>query len=146
MREVGLVDSARGLVSHGHLCWAYQDRAEFLARALECIADGIAIGQRVEYVGSGCVETLRAELAGLDGTEEALGGVGVSPVDDFYRFSGHGDVVDPAAAVAAHVDATGKALAAGYTGLRVVADATAAVRTPEQRDAFARYEVSSTGR
>ena len=36
--------------------------------------------------------------------------------------------------------ATEAALAAGYRGLRVAADVTALIRTPEQLDAFARYE------
>ncbi|MFN2479846.1 MAG: MEDS domain-containing protein [Pseudonocardiaceae bacterium] len=142
LRMVGRADSARSLPSHGHLCWAYQDRADFLARAVECILDGVALGQRVEYVGSGVVETLRADLAGLDGIRDVLddGDVAVSLVADFYPFYGHSHVVDPVAAVAARVAATEEALSAGYTGFRVVADATAVVRTPEQRDAFARYE------
>jgi hypothetical protein len=142
MRMVGRADSARSLLSHGHLCWAYQDRAEFLARALECILEGIAIGQRVQYVGSRTVETLRAELAGLDDIEDILedGDVAVSPFGDFYPFYSGSDVVDPVAALAAHVAAADAAVAAGYTGMRIVADATAVVRTPEQRDAFARYE------
>lgn len=90
VRTVGLVDSARGLVPHGHLCWAYQDRAEFLARALEWTLDGIALGQWIEYVGDSSAETLRGELAGLDGIQDALdcGNIGVSSVGDFYRFAG----------------------------------------------------------
>lgn len=39
-----------------------------------------------------------------------------------------------------YATATEQAVAAGYTGLRVAADATTLVRTPEQLDAFARYE------
>ncbi len=140
MRMVGVVDSARGLAPHGHLCWAYRDRAEFRARAAEFMADGIAAGQWIEYVGSGSTEALRAELNELEGINADGAGIEVSPVGDFYRFTGHGDVVDPVAAVAARVDATEKALAAGYTGLRAVVDATAVVRSAEQRDAFARYE------
>lgn len=59
MRTAGVVDSARGLLPHGHLCWAYQDRAEFQVRALEYMTDGIALGQWIEYVGSGSGEALR---------------------------------------------------------------------------------------
>ncbi|MFY9807733.1 MAG: MEDS domain-containing protein [Pseudonocardiaceae bacterium] len=142
VRTVGLVDSARGVVPHGHLCWAYQDRAEFLARALEWISDGIALGQWIEYVGDSSAEMLREELAGLDGMKELLdgAGIGVSSVGDFYRFTAHSDVVDPVAAVATVVAATEKALAAGYTGFRASVDATAMVRTREQRAGFARYE------
>ncbi|MBV9012988.1 MAG: MEDS domain-containing protein [Pseudonocardiales bacterium] len=143
MRTVGLVDSVRGLVPGGHVCWAYQDRAEFRVRARECLVDGIALGQWVEYVGSGSAEELRDELAGLEGVGQLLdgGGIGVSPVGDFYEFSDHsGDVVDPLRAVAKFVVATEKALAGGYTGLRAVVDCTAAARTAHQRAAFARFE------
>ena len=49
-------------------------------------------------------------------------------------------MVDPDAQVRAYAAATGAALAADFTGLRVVAEATPLVRTPEQLDAFARYE------
>jgi anti-anti-sigma regulatory factor len=49
-------------------------------------------------------------------------------------------VIDPAVQVRAYATATDEAVAAGYTGLRVVADATSLVRTPAQLDAFARYE------
>jgi len=42
--------------------------------------------------------------------------------------------VDPDAQVRTYAAATGAALAAGFTGLRVVAEATPLVRTPEQLD------------
>lgn len=53
VRTVGVVDSVRGLVPGGHVCWAYRDRADFQARALEYLTDGIALGQafaRFEYL------------------------------------------------------------------------------------------------
>lgn len=103
MRINGVVDSARGLVPHGHLCWAYEDRTEFHARASEYMADVIAAGQWIEYVGSGCAEELCEQLAGIDVVKQALdnGAAGVCSVDDFYAFRGHSDVVDPVPAVAA---------------------------------------------
>ncbi|MEU7871887.1 MEDS domain-containing protein [Dactylosporangium sp. NPDC049140] len=47
---------------------------------------------------------------------------------------------DPAAQVRTYARATERALADGYTGLRVAADATPLVRTAQERAAFARYE------
>lgn len=142
MRLSRVVDSARGLLPHSHLCWAYRDRSEFRARAGECMAGAYAAGQWIEYVGEGDAEALWDELAGLDGVEEILdgGGVGVSSVHEFYEFVGHSDVVDPITAVAKRVAATEQAVAAGYTGFRIVVDATPVARTPEQREAFARFE------
>jgi hypothetical protein len=131
-----------GLLPHGHLCWGYWDRADFLARGIEFMLDGIRGGQRVEYVGSGSVEQLRDELLRVDGAGAALdpNAVRYASVRDFYRFSGHSGVVDPAASVAARISAAEEALAAGYTGSRAVVDATAVARTPQQREAFARLE------
>jgi anti-anti-sigma regulatory factor len=143
MRTVGLVDLARGLVPGGHVCWAYQDRVEFRVRAREYIADGIALGQWIEYVGCGSAEELREELAGLEGIGPVLesGGIGVSSVGDFYEFPDpSGDVVDPLRTVATRVVATEKALAEGFTGLRAILDRTAVARTARQRAAFARFE------
>ncbi|MDN5747366.1 MAG: MEDS domain-containing protein [Pseudonocardia sp.] len=138
----GAIDPVESLAACGHVCWSYKDRAGFRVRALEYAASGIAAGQWIEYVGSGSVEGLRTELAGLDGMAEHVeaGRVGVSSVADFYPVVGHSDVVDPVAAVAARVAGTEKALAAGYTGFRAVVDATAMARSAEQRAAFARYE------
>ena len=64
----------------------------------------------------------------------------MSSVDEFYRYGDDDRVVDPERSLAARVEEIERALAAGFTGLRVVADATAVVGRPEQVDAFARYE------
>ncbi|WP_433074282.1 MEDS domain-containing protein [Dactylosporangium sp. CA-052675] len=48
--------------------------------------------------------------------------------------------IDPAELVRFWADATERALADGYTGLRVAADATRLVATPEGRAAFGRFE------
>ena len=70
----------------------------------------------------------------------ARGGWGVSPVDDFYRYRDGDRVVDPERSAAARAEDIEQALTAGFTGFRIVADATAVVRRPEQVEAFARYE------
>ncbi|MGX7827971.1 MEDS domain-containing protein [Actinokineospora sp. 24-640] len=139
MRVNRIVDSARGLVPHGHLCWAFGDRAEFRARAAEYITDALSAGQWVEYVGSGDPRALWAELGAMIGGVADRGGVGVSTVEEFYE-TARGEPVAPEAVVASRVAAAGRAVAAGYPGVRAVVDCTAMVRTPPQRAAFARYE------
>jgi anti-anti-sigma regulatory factor len=140
MRTSGIVSCAQGLTPYGHLCWAYRDSSEFRERAAEYIKDGLAAGQRVEYVGSKSAAALRDELATLDGKELAgAEGIGVSPADDFYACPQSG-LVDPDRAAEAAVTATEQALAAGYTGFRAVVDCTEVARTKKQREAFARYE------
>lgn len=141
MRLSAAVDSAAGLTPDCHLCWGYRDRSEFRTAAREFIADGIASSQWVEFVGGDSIEQSLEELYAL-GLEQAVeeGDVGCSSVWDFYRSSGKSGVVDPAASVAARISAAQDVLAAGYKGFRAVVDASAVVRTVQQREAFARYE------
>jgi hypothetical protein len=142
VRLAGVVDSARGLAPLSHLGWGYTDRAEFRTSAREYLADGIAAGHRLEYVGNGGVDRLRAELAGFADVDELLGrgDLRVAPVEEVYELAGATGVVDPVGSVAARVAATEAALAAGYAGLRAAVDATALARTDAQRAAYAHYE------
>jgi DcmR-like sensory protein len=117
--------------SHSHLCWVFDDYADFRAAAVEYLADGLARGLRVRYI---------AELAPLERLEEARrpGAVEVLPVSGSY--AGSARCVDSRTQVELYAADTRTAVAAGFTGLRVAADATMLVRTPAQLDAFARYE------
>lgn len=135
-RRHGTVDSAAGLIPFGHLGWGYHDRSEFLVRAAEYIADGLAQNQWVEYVGSGKREQLRAELSLLP---MGTGDVKITDTMEFYAVPS-GDVVDPHVAVAARVAAVENAIAQGYTGFRAVVDATSVAQRTDQRDTFAQFE------
>ena len=115
------MSSRPGTTSYGHVCLAYDSRAELETRAGDFLAAGEAAGERVHYLA---VTAPARPLPFL-------------PLGGTYRV---GAVVDPVEQVAAYTAATEEALAAGYTGLRVVADATPLVGTAEQLDAFARYE------
>ncbi|MFJ7219200.1 MEDS domain-containing protein [Amycolatopsis sp. NPDC098790] len=125
--------------ARGHLCWGYRRRAEFVARARDFLAAGLAAGEQVLYVAPGDEASLIAQLRETGQFDAGLrrGAVRVSSVDSTYTT---GTVVDPAGQVRLYAAATEAALAAGFTGLRVAADATSLVRTPAQLDAFARYE------
>lgn len=138
-RHHGVVDSAGGLIPFGHLGWGYRDRAEFLSRAGEYIADGQTLNQWVEYVGAGTREQLRAELDTVPGIADT-GDVRVTPVLEFYAVADGSDTVDPDIAVATRVAAVHEAIEQGYTGFRAIVDATAVTMRPDQRDAFARFE------
>ncbi|MGQ0775469.1 MAG: MEDS domain-containing protein [Pseudonocardiales bacterium] len=135
----GVTEAARSFNHHDHLCWAFDEFDEFHSRAVEFLADGLARGQRVWYVADGDPSTLWDGLRNLDETNQACGpgAVQVQSLGDRYPT---GAVVVPATQVQAYAAATEDALAAGFTGLRVAAEATPLVRTPEQLDAFARYE------
>lgn len=111
--------------AYGHTCLAYDDPAAFEAAARDFLAEGVAAGEQVWFV------------AGWTPRDWAFQPE-VVRVGEHYP---EGTVIDPAAGVAAYARATERAVADGFTGLRVAADATALVRTPAQLDAFAHYEV-----
>ncbi|PPK63243.1 MEDS domain-containing protein [Actinokineospora auranticolor] len=123
----------------GHQCWSFADRAEFVARAGRFLAGGLESGQRVCYIGSGGVPALTAQLRGVGGFDDAVdsGAAQVVALDGLYPSD---RVLDPVAQVQVYAAATRAALAAGYRGLRVAADATDLVRGPARLAAFARYE------
>ncbi len=122
-----------------HVCWGYRDVGEFVTRARDFLADGVAAGERILYVASGDETALAGQLRVDARLDEAFrrGAVQVVPVEAAYRT---GTAVDPVTQVERYAAATAEALAAGYTGLRVAADVTSLVRTPAQLDVFARYE------
>ncbi len=123
-----------------HLCCLHRDVAEYHRRAAAFLADGLREGLRVAYTATHGMEAARAELADLDDVDRLVAGgaVQILPVQEVY---GPGGPVDPERVVAAYAAATEAALADGFRGLRVSADATELVRTPEQQDAFARAEI-----
>jgi hypothetical protein len=118
-----------------HTCWSFDDHRSFDRYAREFLNDGLGCGEQVRYVPgprSGGVTEWLLDTAG--GRDES---VRILAPEEAYRTSG---AIDPVVQTAAYVTATEEALAAGFTGLRVVADTTALVRTAAHLDAFARYE------
>jgi hypothetical protein len=132
-------DSEPSSPVRSHVCRGFRRRAGFTVPARDFLAEGLAAGERVLYVAPGDEASLTARLRadGRFGDGFRRGAVRVSSVDSTYPT---GTVVDPAGQVGLYATATAEALAAGFTGLRVAADATSLVRTPAQLDAFARYE------
>ncbi|WP_447001892.1 MEDS domain-containing protein [Saccharothrix isguenensis] len=139
MRRSGLVDDGRGFGPHDHVCWRYDDAGDFRDQARAFLSEGLAMGYCVRYIGTGDVDALDADLDGIEGIEEArrTGAAQVMSLDAAYPV---GTVIGAAAQVRTYTEATEAALAAGFAGLRVVADCSALVRTPDQLAAFARYE------
>ena len=134
-----MVDHTRGLRAHDHVCWRYDDVRQFRARARDFLAEGLEQGYRVCYVASGDADTLVEDLRGIDGIERALraGAAQVASLDATYPV---GTVIEPEAQVRTYAAATEAAVADGFAGFRVAAEATPLVRTPRQLAAFTRYE------
>ncbi|WP_308042643.1 MEDS domain-containing protein [Micromonospora sp. PLK6-60] len=134
-----MITEERPAVPHGHVCWSYDDSAAFDDAARRYLSAGLAAGEQGWYVGPDPAEVARERLAGLPDLDGALrrGDLRIVPPWSAYPPDG---LVDPVGQVRAYATATDAALAAGHTGLRVVADATGLAATPAQRDRFARYE------
>ncbi len=139
MRRSGVLEHTRGLGAHDHVCWRYNDVREFRVRVREFLSEGLEQGYRVRYVASGDVGALVQDLRGIAAIDQALreGAAQVTSLEATYPV---GAVVDPEAQVMAYAAATGTAVDDGFAGLRVAAEATPLVRTPQQLAAFARYE------
>ncbi|MDQ2585430.1 MEDS domain-containing protein [Saccharothrix yanglingensis] len=122
-----------------HRCHRFEDRAQFEVHAAEFLAEGLAKGERVQYVAPGDPGGVTRRLRATGVLDEDLrrGAVRVAPPEAAYP---SGAVIDPREQVRAYAAATEEALGDGFTGLRVAADATSLVRTPDRLDAFARYE------
>ncbi|MEV4708815.1 MEDS domain-containing protein [Actinoplanes sp. NPDC049316] len=117
--------SADARQPYGHACLTYDHPARFQTAARDFLAAGLAAGEQVWYLAP-----------------EAPRGWDFAPrvvaLGDQYPA---GSVIDPDAGLAAYARATERAVADGFTGLRVAADVTTLLVTPTQVDAFARYEI-----
>jgi MEDS: MEthanogen/methylotroph, DcmR Sensory domain len=140
----GVVDSPAVPGPFDHLCWAYHSKAEWADRAAESAAAGIAVGHCVMLVGDASTADIRSELVAMISSTAAGGAADAAPAEarelaDFFQFASEG-IVDPEASTEARGGALDDALAAGYSGLRVIVDGTPVARTDEQRHATARVE------
>jgi anti-anti-sigma factor len=131
------VASAAGLGLADHVCWNYGDEG-YLDAAVAFLDDGRRAGQRLLYIADRPPNELIDDLAGLDGRDALLadGGLIVRPLEEAHP----GGPPDPEATLAAYRAATERALADGYTGLRVVGDCTPLVLDPSDRAVWARLE------
>jgi anti-anti-sigma regulatory factor len=135
VRLSAVLNTVRDLGVHDHAGWVFNDPAEFRVDAARYLAAGLSTGHRVMYV-SGDRGVGLPELAGLDAAL-ATGQASISAVSTMYAAT---EPVDPQRQVAAFAEAARNALADGWAGLRVVADATSLVRTPQQHAAWIQYE------
>ncbi|MFV2115904.1 MEDS domain-containing protein [Micromonospora sp. LOL_025] len=134
-----MTSSERRAAPGGHICWSYDDLESLADQAERHLATSLAAGERFWYVTPRPSDLVAERLRALPSFTDAVrrGAAAVVPLVSTYSPD---QVVDPAAQVAAYAAATDEALAAGHTGLRVVAEATELVRTPAQLDLFTRYE------
>ena len=113
--------------------------AEYRRCLTDFFTEGLQDGLRLAYVSSDGADAARADLADLSDLDRLLaaGALHVLSARDIY---GAGGPVDPERVVASVAAATEQALADGFGGLAVSANATELVGTPAHQDAFARCE------
>ena len=117
-----------------HMGWAFTGAREFAALATSCLMEGAALGERVMYVAEHPDPSAVAALTGITGE----GDLQIVSLGDVYGTSG---VVDPEAQLACYAAELEAALAAGYSGLRIVSDNTPLVLTEAGLAAWRRYEL-----
>ena len=127
MRSQGLTDSPRGIGPDGHACWGYHELAgDFRDAAVVFLTEGIELGQALMFVGGPDAEELVRSTEPM-GSMVADGSLQVAPFESVYPGGRRMPDQDQWAAYAA---ATEQARAAGFTGLRVLAEVTS-LATPD---------------
>jgi anti-anti-sigma regulatory factor len=139
IRRRGHVASAVGLGASGHACWGFKGQSSFHRAALDFLADGQRMGQRLLYFSNERREDQRAVLAPLGDVDRLVerGELRLVHVGEIYDLS---HPIDPKVQLAGYAAQTDQALCDGYTGLRVAAEASALVADPARREAHVRWE------
>ena len=125
-----------------HLSWLFSSDDELIEAATTYLADGLDRGERLLYVADRPTDdALLGDLAGL-GDVGRLVADGTLSVQRSRALYAPGEVLDGPRQVATYRRMTEDALAAGFTGFRVAADATALVTDPDWRRDFLAYELA----
>lgn len=122
-----------------HVCWVYRDDDGLAAAAVDFLAGGRVRGERLLGVGDRAVDALHRDPTALGGIAGlvAAGALSTMTVEEAYVAAG-GFTAERQRAF--YDRATRRALADGYTGLRVVADVTALATDAGTRDELVRWE------
>jgi anti-anti-sigma regulatory factor len=139
VRGHGCIDSAGGLGTASHACWAFDEQQEFVDASLEYLTDGLRTRQQLAFVGSEPVAEQRERLDPLGDVGALIdkGALQLFELSDLYEL---GKPVDAEAQLATYIAVADAAVADGYTGLRVAAQVTELVSEPHTREAHVRWE------
>ena len=121
MRRQGLVDSPGDIGLDGHACWAYDDlTGDFLDAAVVFLTEGLDLGQALTFVGGPEAEEVVRTVDPLSGMVRD-GTLEITPFESVYPGS---RLLSDREQWAVYEHALTEARAAGFTGLRVLAEVT----------------------
>jgi hypothetical protein len=119
---------------HDHIGWAFSGAEEFAGVARDFLQEGLELGEYLLFIAADPAADAYARLADSFAAAE----LHVAAIADVYGRSG---IVNAAGQRATFAAALREALADGYTGIRVAADNTPLVQTPERLKAWMHWEL-----
>jgi anti-anti-sigma regulatory factor len=122
VRVHGDLAGGDGIDVGDHVCWGFDGIASFEQATLEFFGDGQRLGERLAYVTCEPPELQRERLAPLGDLERLLAGGSLELHSAFEVYAPRAPG-DASATTGDYVAATERALADGYSGLRVAAHA-----------------------
>lgn len=129
-----------GVAPHDHLSWGYTGREAWREAATGFLGEGARRGEHLLYVAYGTETELVDDLAGLPGRDDLLAS-GALRVQDASGLYGPPEQFDGVLQTATYAAMARETQEAGYPALRVAADITRQLLTPEDVALFAAYEV-----
>jgi anti-anti-sigma regulatory factor len=139
-----VLDERTSLAGADHLCWVYDDPASFVDAAQRYLAEGLARRERLLCVGDGLDVELRA-AGETFGSIDALVAEGTLAFQRVGEAFVGGRPMNPADQWAFYDAAVRAARAAGYRGLRVVAEITALASSAAGRTGMVEWEHLADG-
>lgn len=135
MRAQGVSLGPGSAAQGDHVCWVYDDEDSLAGAAREYLSEGLARGERLLCIG----DTIAATLGDFPGLENLLarGALEILDVSTAYARAG---ALRPDQQLEFYETATRRAVAEGFTGLRVVADMTEIAADAELRGRLLEWE------
>lgn len=134
MRSHGTCVELVWLRPHDHIGWVFDDAEEFASVAEPFLKEGLELGERLLFVAGDPTLEPYASLA--SSFDPAI--LEVASIADVYGQSGFVDAYGQRNTFATVL---AQALADGYNGIRVAADNSALVQTPERLKSWIRWEL-----
>jgi len=139
VRAHGIISAIPEAGASDHVCWVYDDDADFDEAVREFLSGGLERGERLLCVGDDVVQRMRSDRPPLPGVADLLarGALELLTVAEAYDAAGTFSVERQFAYYEAE---TRRARDEGYTGLRVVAELSPLAEDPARRAELVRWE------